>query len=90
MHPSFKERIDELGVLLQQTNAARAAFFGRADRRTPPKPVRFQVAGESAGMFQVVDLTTGKTRAFREGYKAAHDLAIQFEEKVNRIAGGAQ
>ena len=29
MHPSFQERIDELGVLLQQTNAARAAFFMR-------------------------------------------------------------
>jgi hypothetical protein len=90
MHPSFKERIDELGVLLQQTKAARAAFFGRTDRRIPPKPIRFQVAGESAGMFQIVDLTTGKTQGFREGYKAAHDLAIQFEEKVSRMAGGAQ
>jgi hypothetical protein len=90
MHPSFQERVDELGVLLQRTQAARAGFFGRTDRRIPPKPVRFQVTGESVGMFQIVDLTTGKTRAFRDGYKAAHDLAIQFEEKVNRLAGGAQ
>jgi len=90
MHPSFQERIDELGVLLQQTNAARAAFFGRIDRPVPPKPVRFQVTGESVGMFQIVDLTTGKTRAFRQGFKAAHDLAMQFEAKANRLPGGAQ
>jgi hypothetical protein len=90
MHPSFQERIDELGALLQQTQAARTAFFGRTNRPMTSKPVRFQVTGESVGMFQIVDLTTGKTRAFREGYKAAHDLAIQFEEKVNRLAGGAQ
>ena len=90
MHPSFQERIDELGVLLQQTNAARIAFFGRTERPAPPKPVRFQVAGESVGMFQVVDLTTGKTRAFRQDYKAAHELAMQFEAKANRLPGGAQ
>ncbi|PWK30889.1 hypothetical protein [Pseudomonas sp. OV226] len=90
MHPSFQERIDELGVLLQQTNAARAAFFGRTSRQMPPKPVRFQVTGESVGMFRVVDLTTGKTRAFRQDYKAAHDLAMQFEAKANRLPGGAQ
>ena len=90
MHPSFQERIDELGALLQQTNAARIAFFGRTGRQMPPKPVRFQVTGESVGMFQIVDLTTGKTRAFREDYKAAHDLAMQFEQKVNRMTGGAQ
>jgi hypothetical protein len=90
MHPSFQERIDELGALLQQTNAARAAFFGRTDRPMPPKPVRFQVTGESVGMFQIVDLATGKTRAFREAYKSAHDLAMQFEEKACRLSGGAQ
>lgn len=90
MHPSFQERIDELGVLLQQTNAARAAFFGRTDRPMPPKPVRYQVTGESVGMFQVIDLTTGKTRAFRESYKAAHELAMQFENQANRLKAGAQ
>ena len=90
MHPSFQERIDELGALLQQTNAARIAFFGRTSRQMPPKPVRFQVTGESIGMFQIVDLTTGKTRAFRQDYKAAHDLAMQFEEKANRLKAGAQ
>jgi hypothetical protein len=85
MHPSFQERIDELGVLLQQTNAARVAFFGRTDRPMPKKPVRYQVTGESVGMFQIVDLTTGKTRAFRQDYKAAHDLAMQFEAASKRV-----
>jgi hypothetical protein len=35
-------------------------------------------------MYQIKDLTTGKTRAFRNEYKAAHDLAMQFEAKANR------
>ncbi|WP_274517734.1 hypothetical protein [Pseudomonas sp. GM55] len=35
-------------------------------------------------MYQIKDLTTGKTRAFRDAYKAAHDLAMQFEAKANR------
>lgn len=81
MHPSFQERFDELGVLLQKSNAARA---GRINRPAPAKPVRYQVAGRSVGMYQIKDRTTGKTRAFRDDYKAAHELAMQFEAKANR------
>ena len=84
MHPSFLERIDEVGVLLQRTKAARSGFYSRIDRRAPAKPVRYQVAGGSLGMYQIKDLTTGKTCAFRADYKAAHDLAMQFEAKANR------
>lgn len=87
MHPSFQERIDELGVLLRKTHAARNAFFDRLDRVMPPKKVRFQVSGESAGMYRVIDLSTKKTRAFRESFKAAYDLALQFEDKANRTTG---
>ncbi|MGF6091667.1 hypothetical protein [Pseudomonas sp. 18173] len=84
MHPSFLERIDEVGVLLQRTKAACSGFYSRIDRRARAKPVRYQVAGGSFGMYQIKDLTTGKTRAFRDDYKAAHDLAMQFEAKANR------
>ncbi|KQN54584.1 hypothetical protein ASE98_16585 [Pseudomonas sp. Leaf48] len=84
MHPSFQERIDEVGELLQRTKAARSGFYSRIDRRAPAKNVRYQVVGGSFGMYQIKDLTTGKTRAFRNDYKAAHDLAIQFEAKANR------
>ncbi|QXH63789.1 hypothetical protein [Pseudomonas azerbaijanorientalis] len=84
MHPSFQERIDEVGELLQRTKTARSGFYSRIDRRAPAKPVRYQVAGRSFGMYQIKDLTTGKTRAFRNKYKAAHDLAMQFEAKANR------
>ena len=90
MHPSFQERIDELGALLRQTHAARLEFFERVDRVMPPKKVRFQVSGKGHGMYQVVDRSTGKPRAFRETFKAAYDLAMQFEQKVNRMAGGAR
>ena len=90
MHPSFQERIDELGALLQKTHAARLEFFSRLDRTMPPKKVRFQVSGTGKGMYRVIDLTTGKPRAFRETFKAAYDLAMQFEEAANRPAGGAQ
>jgi hypothetical protein len=84
MHPSFLERFDEVGVLLQRTKAARSGFYSLVDRRTPAKPVRYQVAGGSFGMYQIKDRTTGKTRAFRADYKAAHDIAMQFEAKTNR------
>ncbi|KHK61162.1 hypothetical protein [Pseudomonas frederiksbergensis] len=89
MHPSFQERIDELGVLLQKTHAARIEFFERVDQAMPPKKVRFQVkaVGEA---YHIVDLTSGKTKAFRWTYKAAMDIAMQFEEKANRPAGGVQ
>lgn len=90
MHPSFQERIDELGVLLQKTHAARLEFFKRVDQVMPPKKVRFQVSGESGGMYRVIDLSSGMTRAFRETFKAAYDIAMQFEEKANRPAGGVQ
>jgi len=84
MHPSFQERADEVGELLQRTKAARSGFYSCIDRRAPAKPVRYQVAGGSFGMYQIKDLTTGKTHAFRNDYKAAHDLAMQFEAKANR------
>ncbi|WP_085717710.1 hypothetical protein [Pseudomonas sp. B28(2017)] len=84
MHPSFQERVDEVSELLQRTKAARSGFYRRIDQRAPAKPVRYQVVGGSFGMYQIKDLTTGKTRAFRNDYKAAHDLAMQFEGKANR------
>lgn len=87
MHPSFQERIAELGVLLRKTHAARIQFFERVDRVMPPKKVRFQVSGESGGMYRVIDLSSGKTRAFRETFKAAYDLALQFEDKASRTTG---
>jgi hypothetical protein len=83
MHPSFQERFDELGVLLQKAKAAQAVLFGRPDRQEPSKPVRYQVNGKSIGMYQIKDRITGKTRAFRDDYKAAHDIAMQFEAKAN-------
>ncbi|PVZ59271.1 hypothetical protein C9422_10020 [Pseudomonas sp. B1(2018)] len=84
MHPSFQERIDDLGVPLQQSSAVRVGYFARIGRPTPAKPVRYQIAGGSFGMYQIKDLTTGKTCAFSGTYKAAHDLAMQFEAKANR------
>ncbi|WP_095082553.1 hypothetical protein [Pseudomonas sp. Irchel s3h17] len=90
MHPSFQERFDELCALLQKTKAAQTGLFGRTDRQEPPKPVRFQVNVKGIGLLQIVDRTSGKAHAFRQDYKAAHDLAMQYEEKVNRLTGGAQ
>ena len=89
MHPSFQERIDELGVLLQKIHAARIEFFNRVDQVMPPKKVRFQVkaVGEA---YHVVELSSGKTKAFRWTYKAAMDIAMQFEDKANRPVAGVQ
>ncbi|WP_131726859.1 MULTISPECIES: hypothetical protein [Pseudomonas] len=84
MHPSFQERSDDLGVPLHQTSAVRVGDFARIGRPAPAKPVRYQISGGSFGMYQIKDLTTGKTCAFSGAYKAAHELAMQFEAKANR------
>lgn len=84
MHPSFQERIDDLCVPLQQSSAVQVEYFARIGRPAQAKPVRYQIAGGSFGMYQIKDLTTGKTCAFCGAYKAAHDLAMQFEAKANR------
>ncbi|MDF9907656.1 UNVERIFIED_ORG: hypothetical protein OKW15_005612 [Pseudomonas reinekei] len=80
----FKERSDEHGVLLQKTKAAQVMLCRGSDRQEPSKPVRFQVNGKSTGMYQIKDRTTGKTHAFHDDYKAALELAMQFEAKANR------
>ena len=69
---------------LQQSSAVRVGYFARIGQPAPAKPVRYQIAGGSVGMYQIKDRTTDKTRAFRDDYKAAHDLAMQFEAKANR------
>lgn len=93
MHPSFQQRIDELGVLLQSTSAARSEFRRRVDKIMPPKRIRYQVVTKAANVFRVVDLDSGKTRGQRATYKLAMGWAMRLEEEASRnpiIAGRAQ
>lgn len=90
MHPSFLQRIDELGALLGRSNAARIDFFRRSNRLKSRRGVRFQVVTRKLGIFQVIERYTGKTWAFRSSYREAMDFAIQLEEKSNRRKGGAR
>jgi hypothetical protein len=89
MHPLMQQRRDVLSVLLIRTRAAREEFARRAGLVMPNKDVRFQVKTVGKA-YHIVDLSTGKTKAFRWTYQAALDMAIQFEEKANRPAGGQQ
>lgn len=90
MHPSFLQRIDELGTLLVRSNAAPTDFFQRTNRLKSRRGIRFQVVTRKLGIFQVVEQYTGKTWAFRFNYREAMDFAIQLEEKSNRRMGGAR
>ncbi|ANI54392.1 hypothetical protein [Pseudomonas sp. DR 5-09] len=89
MHPLMEQRVDVLRVLMIRTQAARETFARLAGLVIPEKKVRFQVKTVGKA-FHVVDLSTGKTKAFRWTYKAALDMAIQFEEKANRSKVGEQ
>lgn len=84
MHPAFQERAAELGALLQKTHAARSEFARIIGITKPEKPVRFQVVTKGQGAYQIVDLITGKTQAFRFDHATAVDFAIQLENKASR------
>jgi hypothetical protein len=90
MHPSFLQRIDELGALLVHSNATRIDFLRRTNRLKSRRGVRFQVVTLQLGIFQVVERYTGKTWAYRFSYQEAMDFAIQLEEKSNRRKGVAR
>lgn len=84
MHPLMQQRVDVLRVLMIRTHAARETFARLAGLVMPEKKVRFQVTivGKS---FRVVNISTGKTIAFRWTYKAALEMAIQFEDMTDRL-----
>lgn len=89
MHPLMQQRVDVLRVLMIRTQAARETFARLAGLVMPEKKIRYQVKTVGKA-YHVVELPTGKTKAFRWTYKAALDMAIQLEEKSNRPAGGQQ
>lgn len=90
MHPSFLQRIDELGALLVDSNTTRIEFFRRTNRLKSRRGVRFQVVTLQLGIFQVIERYTGTTWAYRFNYREAMDFAIQLEEKSNRRKGVAR
>ena len=89
MHPMIQQRRDVLGVLMIRTQAARGEFACLAGMAMPEKQVRFQVKTVGKA-YHIVDLVTGKTKAFRWTYQAAIDMAIQLENQASRLPGGAQ
>jgi len=89
MHPLIQQKRDVLSALFIRTYAARETFARLANLVMPEKKVRFQVKTVGKA-YHVIDLDTGKTKAFRWTYKAALDMAMQFEEKAKRPAEGAE
>ena len=88
MHP-LKQRREVLGALMVCSQMAREEFARRVNLVIPDKQVRFQVR-TAGNAYHIVDLVTGKTKAFRWIYKAAVDMASQFEAQAARLAGGAR
>jgi hypothetical protein len=86
-HPLMQQRQDVLNALFVRTHAARGEFARLAGVAAPDKKVRFQV--KSVGnAYHIVDLVTGKTKAFRFNYQVAVNIAIAFEKQANRVAEG--
>ncbi|KDD65550.1 hypothetical protein V466_27915 [Pseudomonas mandelii PD30] len=89
MHPMMQQRRDVLGALMVRSQMAREEFARLVNLVMPDKPVRFQVRTVGKA-YHIVDLVTGKTKAFRWTHAAAVDMAKQFESHADRLPGGAQ
>jgi Pyruvate/2-oxoacid:ferredoxin oxidoreductase gamma subunit len=87
MHPLIQQRRDVIGALMIRTRAARGEFARLVGLPLPEKKVRFQVKTVGKA-YHVIDLVTDKVKAFRWTYKAAIDMAIQFEKQASRLPGG--
>ncbi|MFJ2386257.1 hypothetical protein [Pseudomonas koreensis] len=87
MHPLMQQRRDILNALFFRTHAARGEFARLAGLAAPDKKVRFQVK-TIGNAYHIVDLVTGKTKAFRFNYQVAVNMAIAFEKQANRLAEG--
>jgi hypothetical protein len=84
MHPLMQQRREVLDALLIRTHAARGEFARLAGLAAPDKKVRFQVK-TVGNAYHIIDLVTGKTKAFRFNYRVAVNMAIAFEKQVNRL-----
>ncbi|WKV98322.1 hypothetical protein PYV50_08650 [Pseudomonas sp. H22_DOA] len=87
MHPLMQQRREVLNALFVSSRAAREEFARLAGLATPDKIVRFQVR-TVGNAYHIVDLVTGKTKAFRFNYQVAVNIAITFEKQANRLAEG--
>ncbi|CAI8898022.1 Transcriptional regulator [Pseudomonas sp. IT-232MI5] len=87
MHPLMQQRREVLNALFVRSHAARGEFARLAGLAAPDKKVRFQVK-TVGNAYHIVDLVTGKTKAFRFNYQVAVNMAIAFEKQANRVAEG--
>ncbi|WP_336346568.1 hypothetical protein [Pseudomonas monsensis] len=84
MQPLMQQRREVLDALLIRTHAARGEFARLAGLAAPDKKVRFQVK-TVGNAYHIVDLVTGKTKAFRFNYQVAVNMAVAFEKQANRL-----
>ena len=89
MQSLMQQRRDGLQALRLRAVIATSEFYSLIGKEPPVQKVRFQVRSVGKA-YHVVDLVTGKTKAFRWTYAAAVDMAIQYEAQADRLAGGAQ
>ncbi|MER2104631.1 MAG: hypothetical protein ABS999_22340, partial [Pseudomonas atacamensis] len=85
--PLMQQRREVLNALFVRSHAARGEFARLAGLAAPDKKVRFQVK-TVGNAYHIVDLVTGKTKAFRFNYQVAVNMAIAFEKQANRVAEG--
>lgn len=85
--PLMQQRREVLNALFVRSHAARGEFARLAGLAAPDHKVRFQVK-TVGNAYHIVDLVTGKTKAFRFNYQVAVNIAIAFEKQANRLAEG--
>ncbi|WP_223431560.1 hypothetical protein [Pseudomonas sp. GL-B-26] len=89
MQSILQQRFAGLQALHLRSFIATSEFYSMIGQEPPAQKVRFQVRAIGKA-YHIVDLVTGKTKAFRWTHASAVDTANQFETQVARLPGGAQ
>lgn len=85
MHSQIQQRVDGLNAMRARTHLATAEFYAMIGKEPPAQTIRYQVIRKSADAWHVVEISTGKVRGFRFGYKEAVNYAQVLEARPGGV-----
>ncbi|NVZ50250.1 hypothetical protein HX792_07890 [Pseudomonas sp. B6002] len=83
MPPSMQERIEGLAALRVRATIATGAMYAMIGKEQPAQEVRFQVVNKGAGVYHVVERSTGKVMGMSFTWKAAVIRAQVLEARAD-------
>lgn len=83
LHPSFQDRVVELGALLQRTNTAHTELSKRSSHPLSSNAISFQVRSRARNSYQVVDVSTNQVKQTFETWTEAMGFARTLEARTS-------